>query len=437
MDKIKIYELDNYQTNSRNGTYGGKAGDKEGIDIDGEAWIVKYPKSTREMRRPLVSYTTAPLSEFIGSHVYQILGIDTHDTILGIRNNKLVVACKDFCKTEGALREIRTLKNIYNKELAEKLETSLSSTSDSHLIDLKDILTHLEYNPILKNIPEIKERFWEQLIVDVLINNNDRNNGNWGVLYEDGRFRLAPVFDNGAAFSNKTPDNKLAETMKYPERFVQSADTSRTIYRIGDEELYAKNISDINEPDFYRTAAKIIPVIKEKMNEIQEFINSIPEQYNEMSVCSEARKEFYFKSMQLKLERLLEPVLSKAEKEFGFVASKDNNTVIYNRNYFYDFLIEMKFNFKNCSVKNDCTDLIIGNDKFNITLDFESGDILIQDFNGNQYSLDELQTKDKNFCLICNGIIEKLKEFSEYYDDKTFFAFLEEINKPDKTDYED
>ena len=437
MDKITIYELDNYQTNSRNGTYGGKAGDKEGIDINGEAWIVKYPKSTREMRKPLVSYTTAPLSEFIGSHVYQILGIDTHDTILGIRNNKLVVACKDFCKTEGALREIRTLKNIYNKELAEKLETSLSSTSDSHLIDLRDILTHLEYNPILKNIPDIKERFWEQVIVDVLINNNDRNNGNWGVLYEDGNFRLAPVFDNGAAFSNKTPDNKLAETMKYPERFVQSADTSRTIYRIGDKELYAKNISDINEPDFYRTAAKIIPVIKEKMNEIQEFINSIPEQYNGLIVCSEVRKDFYFKSMQLKLERFLEPVLAKAEKEFGFVTLKGNDTAVSNRNDFMDFLNVKEFDFRDTfgSAGNDA-EYIIKNMDFSMTLNFEKGSVTIQDFGGKQYSLDELQTKDKDFCLVCKGIIEKLKEFSEYFEDKTFSAFLEE-NQPKRTDYED
>ena len=83
------------------------------------------------------------------------------------------------------------------KELAEQLETSLSSTSDSHLVEIESILIHLTHNPILKKVPEIRQRFWEQILVDVLINNNDRNSGNWGVLYENGTYRLAPVFDNG------------------------------------------------------------------------------------------------------------------------------------------------------------------------------------------------------------------------------------------------
>ena len=209
MKPTNIFNLDPYLTNERNGMYGGQAGDKEGITIDGEYWIVKYPKSTKGMRGDIESYTTAPLSEYIGSNIYQIIGIDTHSTILGIRNGKLVVACKDFCKVEGSLREVRTLKNIYNSELSEKLDESLSSTSSSHSIDLEDILIHLKYNPVLQKVTGIQMRFWEQILVDCLINNNDRNNGNWGILYEDGRYRLAPVFDNGGAFSNKTTDEKL------------------------------------------------------------------------------------------------------------------------------------------------------------------------------------------------------------------------------------
>ena len=41
------------------------------------------------MRGDVLSYMTAPLSEYIGSHIYEILGIDVHQTILGIRNGKL------------------------------------------------------------------------------------------------------------------------------------------------------------------------------------------------------------------------------------------------------------------------------------------------------------------------------------------------------------
>jgi len=37
-----------------------------------------------------------PLSEFLGSHIYAILGYPVHETLLGYRKGKIVVACKDF-----------------------------------------------------------------------------------------------------------------------------------------------------------------------------------------------------------------------------------------------------------------------------------------------------------------------------------------------------
>ena len=43
-----------------------------------------------------LSYTNSPISEYLGSHIYKILGFDVHDTILGYANGKNVVACKDF-----------------------------------------------------------------------------------------------------------------------------------------------------------------------------------------------------------------------------------------------------------------------------------------------------------------------------------------------------
>lgn len=88
-----IYDLDSCVLNERNGIYGGNAGNKEGVTINGEYWIIKYSKTTRGMRDELPSYT------------------------LSIRNSKLVVACKDFCKKEGFLRKIRTLKKIYIQQI--------------------------------------------------------------------------------------------------------------------------------------------------------------------------------------------------------------------------------------------------------------------------------------------------------------------------------
>lgn len=312
---MKIYELDQYDISERNGTYGGMAGSKEGIMINGEVWLVKYPKSTRGMNGVLTSYTTAPLSEFVGSHIYEILGIDVHETILGIRNGTLVVGCKDFCKNIGALREIRTLKNIYNKELNKHLEESISSSGLGD-VDINDIFIQLQYNPVLKNVANIRERFWEQLLIDALINNNDRNNGNWGIIYENGYYTLAPVYDNGAAFSNKYPDHKLEEILTCEEKFNNSIMNTRTSYSINGhpilvKDILVKELFDINDPIFVETVKRIIPLMRLKMDEIKAFINNIPESCQDISICSSVKKQYFIKTVENRLNMLLQPIYDK------------------------------------------------------------------------------------------------------------------------------
>lgn len=220
---IDIIDLNSCSQSTRAGTYGGNAGFKDGISYNDSLWMIKYPKSTNGMRATDISYTTSPLSEYLGSQIYSILGFDTHETFLGYRQGKIVVACKDFCEREGQLREIRTLKNLANSKLESLLNEQFSSTGDAHTVNIEELQLHLEYNDILSNVPGIKERFWDCVIVDTLINNNDRNNGNWGVLYKGGAYELAPVFDNGASFSNKLSDERIEMILKDKKRLLQSA----------------------------------------------------------------------------------------------------------------------------------------------------------------------------------------------------------------------
>lgn len=88
-----IYDL-NHVERDIFGNYGGKSGFKYGVIIDGERWMIKFPENTREFpgrdkkNNHVPSYTTSPLSEYIGSHIYEILGIPVHETKLGLRNGK-------------------------------------------------------------------------------------------------------------------------------------------------------------------------------------------------------------------------------------------------------------------------------------------------------------------------------------------------------------
>ena len=63
----EIVDLSKCKLNERAGTYGGKAGFKDGIVYNDEYWIVKYPQSAKRMRAREAFYTTSPLSEYLGS----------------------------------------------------------------------------------------------------------------------------------------------------------------------------------------------------------------------------------------------------------------------------------------------------------------------------------------------------------------------------------
>lgn len=311
---IKIYDFNICKNNDRNGTYGGQAGSKEGILFNGENWIVKYPKSTKGMRNIDDSYTTSPLSEFIGSHVYEILGYDVHHTLLGIRNNKLVVACKDFCESEGELREIRTIKNVYNERLSNILEEHFSSTGSDHFVNLEELLIHFENNPLLKDIPGLKERFWECVVIDGLINNNDRNNGNWGLLYKNGNYKLAPIFDNGAAFYNKLSDQQLEKRLQNRPAMEDSFLKVQTIYSIEDKQLSLKEMLELDNPDLKKAVLKVTPLIEDKFIEIKDFIYSIPTEYMNIPVMSDTRKLYYIQSMDMRLSKTLNYAFEKLQK---------------------------------------------------------------------------------------------------------------------------
>ena len=138
---MEILDLSNSEYSNRNGSYGGAAGDKDGIVINGEPWIAKYPKSNERMAKnnKLSKTSQTPLSEFIGSHIYEILGYPVHKTILGIRKNFLVVVCKDFCDERTRLLEMRTLKNIHISEMNQKFNMDLHETDDDHLVNLNEL----------------------------------------------------------------------------------------------------------------------------------------------------------------------------------------------------------------------------------------------------------------------------------------------------------
>lgn len=110
----------------------------------------------------------------------------------GKGNNRLVAACK-FWPDNVVHYMFSEIKTTMEPEFI----NSHGSASDGTSGNLDEIIETVENYPILKDLPQIKERFLHMFIVDALIGNNDRNNGNWGILVYKDHIDMIPIYDNG------------------------------------------------------------------------------------------------------------------------------------------------------------------------------------------------------------------------------------------------
>lgn len=309
MIKIENFDL----LNPSGISYGGHGGSKRGIIIDNERWFLKYPKSTKSMDVEGLSYSTTPLSEYLGSHIYESLGIETHETKLGFANGKIVVACKDFLNSNETIIDYNMIKNEYDENVEKAIEhLSMSSNTNSNH-DLEEVLLIMEENPYFKSIPELKIRFWDMFVIDAFISNNDRNEGNWGLVLnkETNELRLSPVFDNGASFYNKSNDDKLSSIYEDDFKFKQSVyDSSISIYSLNGKRINPlKFIESMENNECNKAILRIIPKIN--MDKIKSIFDEIKEEYNDLPVLSKMQKVYYLKSLEYKYNNVLIPVYNK------------------------------------------------------------------------------------------------------------------------------
>ena len=310
--------------------YGGDAGAKDAILYEGEAWMLKYPKTTRDLIDPQISYTTSPLSEYLGSKIYELLGIPVHETLLGVRKNKIVVACKDFTRKwdDGLAWGVRGLwlqkhlvpfHDLKNSFMSSDLE-SYSGTGSETLLD--EVLAAIAGQEELKSIPGVLERFWDMFVVDAFIGNNDRNNGNWGILIDprSGNAELAPVYDNGNAFFNKRSLTQMTKRMSDEKAMREDAYLSPLCaykYTGLDHEGHKINpftfIKRGENADCNAAVQRFAGAVDISM--IESLIYSIPETLGTLAVMPEVQKEFYLKLMQMRLEQVLMPAAEKLRKD--------------------------------------------------------------------------------------------------------------------------
>ena len=97
------------------------------------------------------------------------------------------------------------------------------------------------------------------------------------------------------------------------------------------------------------------------------------------------------------------------------------------RDDFISFMENQEFDYGTAfQSESEFSKYIIEDIDYIMTLDFENGSIIINDFSGKEYSFLELQKKNNEFSEICRNVVEQLKKFTDILNNDIFRDYLED-----------
>ena len=278
-------ELNNYKGSEK----------KKTLIYDGKKYLVKFPDPIREKNKN-ISYINNAFSEYIGSNIFKMVGFPTQNTIIGVykynEKEKIVCACEDFTNSNKVLYEFENLALSTNPD--KKIETELT-----------DILSVLDENNII-NIPKIKEKFWDMFVIDSLIGNTDRHNGNWGFLVDTktDKIEFAPIYDCGSCLNPMIDDDEIKKLQDNDIKNL-AINCYSCLKENGKKINYMTYIKECKNEECNKAILRVFKNIK--IDEINKFID-------EISCMSNERKEFYKKIINIRY-KIIKEVYNKINNE--------------------------------------------------------------------------------------------------------------------------
>lgn len=276
--------------------YAGANGSKVSVIWNEKQYMLKFPPLPTKNKE--MSYSNSCFSEYLGCKIFESVGIPVQETLLGTYTNKgkqkIVVACRDFTEPGIVLQDFASLKNQI-----------VDSVRNGYGTELSDILfTFDEQNVIDRTV--LAERFWDMFIVDALIGNWDRHNGNWGFLYnaQTDMLELAPVYDCGSSLYPQADDSIMASILQDKNQMdyrIYEIPTSAIMLN-GKKIKYFDFISSLQNAECNAALQRIVPRID--MQKIERIIDETP-------LLTDLQREFYKTMLRARKKLIIDYSLTK------------------------------------------------------------------------------------------------------------------------------
>ena len=281
-----------------NYTYEGANGKKIAIMYGDDIYMLKFPSVSKNNNK--ISYSNSVISEYISCEIYRMLGFKTQEVIFGTYNTgkkeKDVVACKDFTISNKKFHCFASIKN-----------TIIDSESNGFGTDLSEVIDTI-YSQTIIDSEYLLKYFWEMFIVDSLLGNFDRHNGNCGFLSDEkGNFEIAPIFDCGSCLFPAADDELIKQQLNnYSELEKRIYTFPNSAIKIDGVKINPyKYINSLSNENCNKALLKIYPKID--IQKINKIIEDVP--------ISDLRKEYYKKIIFERYDKILTPAYNSLNRE--------------------------------------------------------------------------------------------------------------------------
>ena len=277
---------------------------KKKILYNNEKYMMKFPDPIREINNDL-SYMNNTFSEYIGCHVFELCKIPVQKTMLGeyydkgTNKKKVVVLCRSFEND-----------NLVLVEFSKFLLSSNFDSKNSDKLELNDIITIFKTNERINTTDNLNS-FFNTLVVDALIGNEDRHQDNFGFAYKDNedidKIKYSPIYDCGSCLSPLLSDEKMKEIINDDELFKNQEYNIMYKYCENGKRIYIHQFYDniLNNNDLKNALLRVYPKID---------IDKINDMINNTEYLSDIRKEYLKKAIKVRYDLILTPAFKRIKK---------------------------------------------------------------------------------------------------------------------------